>query len=251
MEAISNTSTSSATAAAPAVTADAANPPVSTAANIEVKPQTLSDLICSPSSAASEPPQTNLMSEIRELLAELGELLKTLLKQLLPAASAPAASSPVASEINPSASTETAVSVPALNFSEKLKLVLEPDSENRVSENELRRGVITFQLYQKSPKTAEAFVESYDKLVDDDAPADLAIEKALIGLVEDGQVSRTDANWIFSLSHRAAQLDSDTATVGKSSSGKEGFDLQGAIRCAEATLAGIQAGSIKVEQRNL
>lgn len=151
-------------------------------------------------------------------------------------------------EAVPQATTATPV---PLTFSEKMKLIFSNSDKKRLSEQDVRRGVVTYQLYQKDPKLADAFQSYFDAASRAGNSKDLSLQKALIHLIEDGKLPRSDASWVYSLSFRAAQLDKNENKLSNKATLGHGKSLQDAIKIAEANLAGIQNGSVSVNPLTL
>ncbi len=169
--------------------------------------------------------------------------------------STPAVASPTAaSTSSSSASTTSAATGSAgagLPFAEKEKQILKLDASGKVSEVELRRGVVLYQLYQKDPKLADAFDMAYSSAMEVKGTPTSSIRAALMQLVKDGKLSKADATWVYSLSFRAAQFEGSPNALSSSTKGSHGLDRANAIQVAEATLAGIQSGSVAVRTISL
>lgn len=153
-------------------------------------------------------------------------------------------------EAGTSGASETTPTPPrvTLTFSERAKQTLETDKDGKVSEAELRRGVVSYALYFKDPALGETFDEVYANAIDSGSTPSSALERSLVNLIESGAFPREDANWLYSLSRRAANFSETQAnTIDESG----GIARDAAVQFAEASLAGIQSGAVKVDRISL
>jgi len=131
-----------------------------------------------------------------------------------------------------------------------MKAVLIPDKDGEVSEAQLDFAIAYYQLTQKDPAIGESFRKLYSDFRKSGSFIDSSVKKALNKLVEDGKLKKEDATHIQSIAFRAAQLDTDLEKLSGRGGGttlKTGeAKLADAIKTAEATLAGIAGGSIKL-----
>lgn len=148
---------------------------------------------------------------------------------------------------NSTGTTSASGATGSLSFADKEKEVLKTDSKGKVSEIELRRGVVVYQLYQKDSKLADSFQTLYNTAIQNKSTPTVAVKTALNQLVKDGKLSKADANWVYSLSFRAAQFEGSQQALSTSTTGTHGLDRAAAIKIAEATLAGIQSGTVSVK----
>lgn len=119
-----------------------------------------------------------------------------------------------------------------------------------VNEVDLQAGVIAYQLYQKSEDAEKFFLSKLTEERGKMGPAE-ALKSALIATQEAGKISKNEAEFLFTLSHRASQLDENHAEVSKSENGAGTMDLGNAIKTAEITLASVIHGKIILEPRPL
>ena len=66
---------------------------------------------------------------------------------------------------------------------------------------------------------------------------------------DQGKIANWEVDWVYSLSFRAAQLDSDMSTLSNAARGLGRNDFEKAIASAELGLVGIQSGTTKVTPR--
>ncbi len=203
-----------------------------------------------PDVSGSEGTIASILSSVSTLFEKMFTQLTTLVESLtkkidemkaLASAPATASSGTSASTGATSGGSATAGAAPEspLLFADKMKSVLKADSNGLVSETELRRGVVFFQLYQKSPTIADRFNELHTAARSEGLSPTAAVERALKKLVEEKKLEQGEANWVYSLSFKAASLS------GKSElSASGGVKLDVAIQFASATLAGIQSGAV-------
>jgi hypothetical protein len=150
-------------------------------------------------------------------------------------------------ETTPTADKPTSGTPGSQSFAEKEKTVLKPDANGKVSELELRRGVVVYQLYQKDSALEATFEKYYaEAQKNGDTPTN-ALKSALSQLVSDKKLEKSEADWVYSLSFRAAQFEGEDTGLSTSTNSSHGLALNAAIKSAEATLAGIQSGNIQVK----
>jgi len=128
-------------------------------------------------------------------------------------------------------------------------LYLNPSSSGLVSEADLQKGLVGFQLSKISKEAYVSFEESYLKIKESTRGVQTAIRKSLIVLVDQGLLSEENANTIFSVSHRASQLDEQTGAVSTVKS--QGALVAEAIKITRANLLGIENGSIEFRSRTI
>ncbi|MFN8392090.1 MAG: hypothetical protein U0136_17495 [Bdellovibrionota bacterium] len=216
---------------------------------------------------ASTDPTDNRLSALTALLTKLSDVIAKLteaLKAAQPAAPKPEAVPPASggtsttgSSVPASGSTSTEETEPdsetpdtssaKLPFAEKERSVLKPDANHKVSEVELRRGIVVFQLYQKDAKLADEFQSAYETAKTAGQTSTNAVKTALLQLVDQKKLSKADANWVYSLSARAAQFEGSEAALSTTTTGSHGLEVGAAIQLAERTLAGIQSGAVAVK----
>ena len=107
----------------------------------------------------------------------------------------------------------------------------------------MQYAIVSFQLFQADPKLEELFKAETQKAKEGGETTEKAIVSGLRETYrKSGKFNKPDAEWVLSLSYRAAQSDVDH----KSLSTGPTLPLASALQVAEATLAGIQAGAIPV-----
>lgn len=136
-----------------------------------------------------------------------------------------------------------------LSFSEKLNELLKPDGYDSLSEQQLHYGIVAYQLYQKSPELQRTFSEKFESARDERLSVQESTKRALQELHSENRLAAWEVDWVYSLAHRAAQLDGSASGLNARSS--ETIKFEDAIRRAELALVGIQAGSIEVRNRGL
>jgi len=192
-----------------------------------------------------------LLAEFKSALDETLTKFSDLLKELRQ--NSDAGTKPESEETVPSASTseeQSGLDEPrqVLSFAEREKDTLAVDEDGLVTEAELRRGVVSYALYFKDASLGEEFDRKYSDALKMGFGEQVALELGLTHLIESGKFPHADANWLLSLSHRAADFDTtapDTIAV------SGGIARDAAIRFAEDSLAGIQSGAVKVPSLSL
>ncbi len=195
-----------------------------------------------------------LVASIEKAVKTLSDLVTKLVEELKkpaetkPAETKPAETKPAETKPAETKPTESGPLSPGtLSFAEKEKTVLKADENGRVSETELRRGVAVYQLYQKDTKLGDTLEKYYEEATKaGDAPAE-SLKKALSRLVEEKKLEKWEANWVYSLSHRAAQFEGSQTALSTTSKAPSGMEKAAAIKIAEAALVGIQTGTVEVK----
>jgi len=131
-----------------------------------------------------------------------------------------------------------------LPFQTKLKQIFSGKAE--LSEVELRHGIVTYQLYQKSPELEGVYEKAYKSAIDSGKAGSEAEKQALFELSKAGKITADEARWVYSLSARAAQLDDNLEYLRTTAGTEDNFKLANALQIAEVNLASIQGGIIKV-----
>lgn len=133
-----------------------------------------------------------------------------------------------------------------LSFSEKLSNGLEASADSRISETDLQHSVISYQLYQKDAQLADSFKSAYQTASADLGDPRAAMKSALSKLVDTSKLTSSEASWVYSLSAKAANFETGQSDLSSLVSGNHGMEKKAALKFAEATLAGIQSGAVKV-----
>lgn len=138
-----------------------------------------------------------------------------------------------------------------LGFKEKLAEAFAGRVGELVYEDELQQEIISYQLYQKDPTTETRFKELLSQAKASGLSTSESNVDALGKLVSEGLLESEEAKWVNGLSFRAAQLDTTTSSLASAESDTGFLVLSDALKIAEASLAGIQAGGITAEYREL
>lgn len=141
----------------------------------------------------------------------------------------------------------TTAKEPGMEFKEFISELLQPDANDSISEDRLQYGIVSYQLYQKSPELQAQYQTRFDEAREQSMSVREATSHALEGLHEEGKLADWEVDWVYSLSHRAAQLDSSHQGLNHASA--ESISFEEALRTAEQALVGIQSESITVKDR--
>ncbi len=137
----------------------------------------------------------------------------------------------------------------ALPWNDKALEYLKPGSSGIVTEGELQEALVTFQVYQKSIPAQTMFRQEMEELKNSSSAVQSNIKSALSKVVEAGLISKEDANMIYSISHRAAQLDESVGAI--SNAKRDGALLSDAIKIGGDNLAKINSGEMEYVRRTI
>ncbi len=139
----------------------------------------------------------------------------------------------------------------SLSFSEKLTKDFADKAGGEIHEDELQQAIIGYQLYQKDPALEGRYLELLAAAGEKGLSTSEACVDALCKMVQEGLLEPEEAKWVNGLSFRAAQLDADQSALAGEGAKSGYLKVEDAIKIAEASLAGIQAGGVKAEHREL
>jgi hypothetical protein len=120
-----------------------------------------------------------------------------------------------------------------------------------VNEADLQAGIVAYQLYQKSEDAEQYFLQKLGELETGGMNKGEAIKAALIATQESSRISRNEAEFVYTLSHRTSQLDENHDEVSLAPHGAGTMDLGNALKMAEINLAKVIHGQIILEPRQL
>ncbi len=155
------------------------------------------------------------------------------------------------SEKSAGASTVETSNQAKLGFAEKLKQVFAGREGELIYEDELQQEIISYQLYQKDPALETQFKQLVAEAKTEGLSMAESSVSALQEFVKRGLLEAAEAEWVNGLSFRAAQLDTKQNSLASSESDSGFLLLSDALKIAEATLAGIQAGGVEASYREL
>jgi hypothetical protein len=110
-------------------------------------------------------------------------------------------------------------------------------ASGQASQEQIQEAIVAYQLYQKDEQLENTFKSNLATAKADGKSGQEAIKAALIETEKSGNLNRWESDWVYSLSHRAAQLGGDKTPTAL------------AIEYAERNLAGIVTGHIVPEGR--
>jgi hypothetical protein len=93
------------------------------------------------------------------------------------------------------------------------------------------------------------FRQEMEELKNSSSAVQSNIKSALSKVVEAGLISKEDANMIYSISHRAAQLDESVGAI--SNAKRDGALLSDAIKIGGDNLAKINSGEMEYVRRTI
>ncbi|HMO17871.1 MAG TPA: hypothetical protein PKA63_06750 [Oligoflexia bacterium] len=133
------------------------------------------------------------------------------------------------------------------SFKERVSLLLDKHKAvGVVSEADLQTAMIAYQLYQKDPALESLFLRGVDEAKSRGVSA-VDANKISLKATEsssNGKLTKPDAEWVYRLTFRGAQLDSDHGALKEGSSGAGTLAVDQAIQIAEVTLAQIASGAL-------
>ena len=206
--------------------------------------------------------EERLYNLIQSMVTRLEDLIEKILrgistKPTLTTESAATPESPASGSANNNAESSTSAAanttnetkpgsdkVETLPFKKKLSELFSDQKE--LSETDLRNGIVTYQLYQKSPTLEPLYKKAYDVALAAGKSSTEAVKQALQDLAKAGEITADEAKWVFSLSARAAQIDENLEYLRTTVGTGDNFKLENALQIAEVNLASIQGGRIKV-----
>jgi hypothetical protein len=177
------------------------------------------------------------MSQIKEMVAGLVESFKNM--------QPPTVSSP------PKVETEVS-SRKMESFAERVPLKLAGHVEHgHVNETDLQAAIVSYQLYQKSEDAEHYFLTRLEEEKSNNKSPSEALKIALVATQEAGKISKIEAEFVYSLSFRAAQIDENLEEISEAPHGTGTMDLGHAVKFAEINLAKVIQGRIIIESKAL
>lgn len=137
----------------------------------------------------------------------------------------------------------------ALGWNDKALEFLRPGSSGRVTEGELQEALVSFQVYEKGTEAVTAFRQAMEAAKETSSAVQGNIKASLLKVVTAGFLTKEEAEKIYSISHRAAQLDESTGAISNSKS--EGALLSDAIKAGGENLQKIRNGEIEYSSRTI
>ncbi|MCC6933938.1 MAG: hypothetical protein IT292_11925 [Deltaproteobacteria bacterium] len=145
------------------------------------------------------------------------------------------------------------------DYAEAMKLVLAPDAQGKINEEQLQHGIVYYMLNKQDEKLGKEYLDTFENIVSsmsgEASPEDI-VKASLKILVSNGKVSAEDAEKINGISFRAAQID-DNLTALYDSKGSESDNTIAALPMEEAlektlaNLEGLETGEITADARSL
>lgn len=138
----------------------------------------------------------------------------------------------------------------AQTFKERVSaMLINHKNLGSVSEADLQTAMIAYQLYQKDPSFESLFLTGVQEAKSRGVAAVEANKISLIATEgsSSGKLTRSDAEWVYRLTYRGAQLDTDHASL----SGAGALPLDQVLQIAEVNLASIGSGAIVPDARAL
>jgi hypothetical protein len=137
----------------------------------------------------------------------------------------------------------------ALPWNDKALEYLNPGRTGMVTEGELQEALVTFQIYEKNIEAKRLFRQELADAKNSSSAVQGNIKSSLQKVVDAGLLSLEDAEKIYSVSHRAAQLDEAIGAI--SNVRRDGAMLSDAIRIGGDNLGKIRSGEIEYTRRSL
>jgi hypothetical protein len=121
----------------------------------------------------------------------------------------------------------------------------------RLSEADLRNGIVSYQLSQSNPPLDSEYKRLFESARSSGKSVSASVASALKELSAQRSLKASDAEWVYSLSSRAAQLDDNLEYLRTTAGSSANYELKNALQIAEVNLASIQNGSLKVAMLNI
>jgi hypothetical protein len=162
-----------------------------------------------------------------------------------------AATSSASSSQKPTTTTASTQASPRQieSFTQRTAKNLGDLTKGSVNEEQMQEAVVMYQLYQKDEELETVFKAKLGEAKLQGKTGESAVKSALVETEKSGKIARWESDWVFSLSYRAAQFDSDIGILGTSTSSSMKAPL--AIQTAERTLLSIATGVEKPVSRTV
>lgn len=191
-------------------------------------------------------------------LTSMNKMLDTFLNKIsdlvgkTPAQAATPASSTASSPVNSGASSGTA-SMPSRalkTWEQKASEYIKGDDKGMVAESDLQEAIVKFQIYQKTEQGEAVFISELEKAKATTTNRQSALKTALKNTIASGAISQAEADFVYSISFKASQFDSEVDKISTAKS-TGGLSAQNAIQLGAVNLTMIQAGDTKPEARSI
>lgn len=191
---------------------------------------------------------TSFMSSFKEMMAEYMSQIKELVSGIMEAFKGAQPQKPEPTKEEPANTTGR----PVKSFADRVPEILSGHkSIGHINEADLQGAVITYQLHQKSEDAELFFMQKLAEIEKTKSNKSEAVKAALIATQEAGKISKHEAEFVYSLSHRAAQVDEKHDEVSNAQHGAGTMDLAHAIKGAEINLAQVVQGKLIIEPKPL
>jgi hypothetical protein len=137
----------------------------------------------------------------------------------------------------------------ALSWQDKALEYIRPGSSGLVTEGELQEALVTYQLYEKGSNVESLFREELQKAKENSSAVQTNIKSSLEKVVASGVITKEEADTMYSIAHRAAQLDDSIGAI--SNVRGNGVSVADAIKTGGENLARIRKGEIEYTQRSI
>lgn len=167
---------------------------------------------------------------------------------------APVATSPAPSttpSVVSTPSTNTATVAPAAPrdlkpWEVKANEYLKTDDKGMVAESDMQEAIVKFQLYQKSDIAEQVVSAALEKAKASTQNRQSALKTALKDTVLSGAITQGEADYVYSISFRASQFDSEMDKISTAKS-TGGLSAVNAIQVGAVNLTMIREGSLKLD----
>jgi hypothetical protein len=137
----------------------------------------------------------------------------------------------------------------ALSWQDKALEYIRPGSSGLVTEGELQEALVTYQLYEKGSRAESLFREKLQNAKENSSAVQANIRSSLERVVAEGLITREEADSIYSIAHRAAQLDDSVGAISNVRS--NGASVADAIKTGGDNLARIRNGEMEYTRRSI
>lgn len=235
-----------------ATTGSVANSPLPLVPNASLTPGAATGI------SASDKFLESFSKMLEGFLANMNKMLDTFLNKIsdlvgrTPAqATTPSpstASSP--SNLTPSSGTTPTPSRDLKTWEQKASEYLKGDEKGMVAESDLQEAIVKFQIYQKTGQGEAVFISELEKAKVSTTNRQSALKTALKNTVASRAISQAEADFVYSLSFKVSQFDSEVDKISTAKS-TGGLSALNAIQLGAVNLSMVQAGETKPEARSI
>lgn len=150
----------------------------------------------------------------------------------------------------PTGGTSTTPTRTMKTWEQKAAEYIKGDDKGMVAESDLQEAVVKYQIYQKSEQSEQVFISELEKSKATTTNRQSALKTALKNSVAAGAITQAEADFVYSISFKASQFDSELDKISTAKS-TGGLSSQNAIQLGAVNLSMIKDGSSKLDSRSI